>query len=260
MKLGLRTTPRPRTPLNQQAGAVAPNKIYDFSPGSDVRVRKHVIGHEMHPVLVVDGLLRDPASAVAFGAEQVRYVPGPEMTYFPGTRGCGSDAYVETFVEQLGPIVRETFALRHNVRFTFDNMFSLTTTPGSALRPLQKIPHFDIVGPRLIAVVHFLFDQPLGGTGFFRHKATGWESISEERAERYGRLTQHELEESGAPGGYLLDESPYFERTFNVEPAMDRMVIFSGHLLHSATIPDGVHLPHDPYRGRLTINSFISLS
>lgn len=225
-----------------------------------MRIEQRIIGEERNPILVVDGLLASARSAVDFAVAEVRYVPGPEMTYYPGTRGRGSDDYVSTFLHVLEEPMRETFGLGRNVRLNFDNMFSVTTTPASALKPLQKVAHVDNVGKRGLAGVHFLFDRPLGGTGFFRHKATGWETLDDERAERYDRLVAHELEQSGAPGGYLFGDTEYFERIFNVEPAMDRLVVFAGHQLHSATIPEGVVLDPDPRVGRLTINSFITLS
>ena len=268
MKLGLRQPPRARAPSERPKpvadaqGPVPPviaDERYDFSAGPSMRVEKHVIGHEANPILVVDGLLANPASAVDFAEAEVNFVPGPTGTYFPGLRGRRSDAYVATFLDRLGPAMRETFGLRDNVRFNFNNLFSLTTTPGSELRPLQKVPHVDHIGPRGLAVVHFIFAAPLGGTGFFRHKATGWETITEERAERYDRMVAREIEQSGTSPGYLFRDSPHFDLVFNVEPAMDRLVIFSGHQLHSATVPDGVTLPTDVRQGRLTINSFIGL-
>lgn len=268
MKLGLRSTPRarsiapgrdPRLAAERGATPRQADDAYDFSPGEKLRITRHVIGQEANPILIVDGLLRNPSSAVDFAEAEVRYVPGPETTYYPGTRGRNSPAYIATFLTQLEAAMRDCFALPRNVRLDVDNMFSMTTTRPSDLRPLQKVPHVDVVNPRGLAVVHYLFDKPMGGTGFFRHRATGWESLTEERHERFQRLVGIELEAS-LPPGYLFDSNLHFERTFNVEPAMDRLVIFFGHLLHSATIPPAVELPDSPREGRLTVNSFIAFS
>ena len=269
MKLGLRQTPRPRGTNKPVQGAAAPRgpvppatgeEHYDFSAGRSIRIQKHLVGQEENPILVVDGLLANPASAVDFAEAEVKFVPGPAGTYFPGLRGRSSDAYVATFLEKLEPAMRETFCLRDNVRLAVSNMFSLTTIPGSQLRPLQRVPHVDNFGPRGLAVVHFLFDEPLGGTGFFRHRATGWETLSEEQSDRYNRMVAHQLEEGPLPPGYLYEDSAHFELLFDTKPAMDRLVLFSGHQLHSATIADSVSLPNDVRTGRLTINSFIALS
>ena len=270
MKLGLRQTPRARgtnQPAQKAAATRGPappgigEERYDFSAGRSICIQRHLVGQEENPILVVDGLLANPASVIDFAEAEVKFVPGPAGTYFPGLRGRSSDAYVATFLDELEPAMRDTFCLRDNVRLTVSNMFSLTTIQGSKLRPLQRVPHVDNVGPRGLAVVHFLFDEPLGGTGFFRHRATGWETLSEEeQSDRYNRMVAHQLQEGPLPPGYLYDDSVHFELLFDTKPAMDRLVLFSGHQLHSATIADSVNLPNDVRTGRLTINSFIALS
>lgn len=209
--------------------------------------------------MVVDGLLADPHGVVRFAADQMTFAPGPQGSFFPGERSRGSADYVESFRRHLDEAMRETFGLPANCRMNFTNMFSLTTTPPADLGRANQMPHVDSVGRRKLGVVHFLFDQPLGGTSFYRHHATGWESLDEEREPRYLAIAMTEMEQKGYGTGYRIERSGLYDLTFEAVPAMDRLVIFPGHLLHGAGVPDDAELTRDPFRGRLTLNSFIQL-
>ena len=62
-----------------------------------------------------------------------------------------------------------------------------------------------------IAVLHYLFDTPHGGTSFYRHRSTGFESITPERAEDYAARLRQELEASPPPAAYTTGDTELFE-------------------------------------------------
>ena len=57
--------------------------------------------------------------------------------------------------------------------------YSLVSTPAQELAPPQRIPHVDSLAKSGLATIHYLFKANLGGTAFYRHRRTGFESIDE---------------------------------------------------------------------------------
>ena len=69
--------------------------------------------------------------------------------------------------------------------------FSLVTTPPEKLDYLQRIPHVDSPFTNELAFIHYLFKADLGGTAFYRHRATDT-STSMERKPEYLRVVEEE--------------------------------------------------------------------
>ena len=78
-----------------------------------------------------------------------------------------------------------------DLRFTACH-FSLVTTPPANLTYLQRIPHVDSLFPNQLAFIHYLFRANLGGTAFYRHRATGFESVDQDRKPEYWRHVEAE--------------------------------------------------------------------
>ena len=73
----------------------------------------------------------------------------------------------------------KVFNIKHSLApHPKDNTFSLITTPAQQLSAIQTLPHFDTNSPNLIAIIHYLGEGEHGGTGFFRHKKTEFETIN----------------------------------------------------------------------------------
>lgn len=64
-----------------------------------------------------------------------------------------------------------------HLRKTMFGFLALATETPENLEPVQKVPHHDSPDPFRIAMVHYLCRDMPGGTGFFRHKATGFEGL-----------------------------------------------------------------------------------
>jgi hypothetical protein len=136
--------------------------------------------------------------------------------------------------------------------------YSIVTTPPSALAPIQRLPHFDSTDPGRIAILHYLC-QPLdGGTAFYRHRATGFETISDSRLADYSEVLQTEAGARGLPQAeYVRADTALFEQTYRVDAAFNRLVVYRGWSLHSGAIPPDLTFSPDPRKGRLTVNTFL---
>jgi hypothetical protein len=107
-------------------------------------------------------------------------------------------------------------------------------------------------------LLHYLCDERYGGTAFFRHRSTGFETISAEREGTYIQARDRELA-AGAPlAGYIRDDSRNYEQIEAVQCKFNRVVIYRSQLLHSGVIPSDMNFSHDPALGRLTANIFVN--
>lgn len=221
-----------------------------LGPGISVRLRK--IGEEQQPLLIVEDVLADPDAMVdaARAADFYR----PPHTHYPGLNANLPEAYYRTVVAALRGPIEAAFGVKASAVLKFFGFFALATTPASAASSVQKAPHLDGPDPNRLAMVHYFCRGDFGGTGFFRHTRTGFESVDAERSEVYAAALEAELAQerrtfAGAdtPGYELIDQA---EATFN------RLIIYRGHVLHAGLLgPAGGAA--DPAAGRLTANGFI---
>ena len=136
-------------------------------------------------------------------------------------------------------------------------MFSLVTLKPEQLQPLQRLPHMDNRGPWYFASVHYLNAGDHGGTGFFRHRPTGFERITNERYESFKEAENSHFASNGPPAEKYINESDdHFELVAAVGYKPNRMAIYPGNLLHSGLIKPDRDICDDPATGRLTANLF----
>lgn len=219
--------------------------------------RSHLetIGNESIPVLIVEGL--DQATEpLRKAARQGRFKA--TSTYYPGVRAPAPRAYAEQLAKLLEGPVREAFGWQDDNLAVMECDFSLVTTPPGDLSLFQRLPHFDGTSDDVLAVLHFLCDGDHGGTSFYRHRSTGYESISPDRWQAYDEALRADIERLGEPDARYRDESDsIYERmaTFDCRPG--RALVYRGTTLHSGRIPPDHGLSDDPSSGRLTVNTFI---
>lgn len=210
------------------------------------------IGAEREPLVLIDGVLVDPQALVAEAAAAgFRAADGPAGGY-PGVRAAAPLDYVERVVRALDPLLRDAFALGEVRLGRAECNFSIVTLPGEALVASQRVPHVDTVDPLQFAILHYLCDAGQGGTGFYRHRATGYATLTADRIERYERLRAGEVD----PPGYIDGDTPAFERIAEVAARFDRLIAYRSNMLHSGIVTGD--LDPDPRRGRLTANIFLS--
>lgn len=224
-------------------------------------IRVHPIGTELQPVIVIDNFVTDPLALVDLAAGSPAFA-AQATDFYPGLRKLVPGDYSRQMLQNVGPIIKEVFELAADTAAKISLCaFSLTTTPVGKLRPIQCVPHIDTHDPNQFAVVHYLCDERYGGTAFYRHRSTGFESITEVRFRDYFRLLKAEVVNQGLPElGYINGSTTLFEQIASFKVKYNRALIYRSNVLHSGNISEAIGLSADPRLGRLTASSFIHLA
>lgn len=220
-------------------------------PPPDIVARR--IGREGQPVAIVDGLtedphaLRDAACAAAFG---------PAGAHYPGIRADLPPDYLPGIRDVVALVLDRIFGLRRSAR-VLDASFSMVTCSPDALTVEQRMPHIDATMPGRIAMVHYLSPANPGGTAFYRHCATGLETIGPDQASAYLAIVGREVRSNGPPPArYPGPGDAQFTQIDAVAAQFNRAIFYRSALLHSGVIDDRYPLSVDPATGRLTVTAF----
>jgi len=221
-----------------------------------MRIQKLTIGRENAPLVVIDNLVADPEELVSDAVSKRFAAPN---SYYPGLRAKAPLSYQMFVLGELRALLCDYFELEaRNLRFSMCH-YSVVTTPPEHLTALQRIPHVDTNEARGLATVHYLFKADLGGTSFYRHRATGFEYIDEARRSTYYPILERELSGPAAPQPEYIDgDTPLFERVDTQAGVFNRMLVYRRNSLHSGAPTRGLPLVPDPASGRLSINSFLA--
>jgi hypothetical protein len=232
---------------------------YDFSLNPDPGVTVHAVGAEAEPVMVVDAIMRDPASLVEYAAREVSFQPAPAAeNFYPGLLGAMPLNYVSALVAALRPRIEAAFGLEGAVPVRATCNYSMVTCEPAELSPAQRIPHVDTVDPLQLAILHYLCDERFEGTGFYQHRSTGFETLTPERWEPYQTALAADLERHPPEPAYIGGDTAVFERTARFALRFDRALVYRSRVLHSGQIDPAAGLSQDPRRGRLTANVFLN--
>jgi hypothetical protein len=211
------------------------------------------IGAEGEPLVRLDAFAPD-ADALRAAARAAAW--GPAGEHYPGLRAPLPAGWLRTRMPSLAAAIGRAFGRVRRVHVV-DASFSMVTTPPAALSLKQRLPHVDAFGRERIALVHYLSDD-LAGTAFFRHRATGFETVDAARAPAYFAAVDAELG-GAAPQGYVAGDTPLFQRTELAAAAFNRAYLYRSYLLHSGAIAPDAVLSDDPAQGRLTITGFFAV-
>jgi len=228
---------------------VAPAVI---NPHMKVSVER--LGHEQNALIIIDDFFAQPELLI----EQAESYPGftaQASDYYPGLRKMLTGDYSFECQRALVPLIRDVFELDESLSpHSQACVFSLATTPQHKLRPIQCVPHVDTHQPHHFALVHYLCNERFSGTSFYRHRATGYESITSERLEAYFTLLKSQVMNGGLPEfNYINGDTPLFERIGNIELKFNRAIFYKSNALHSGNL-NAESLSDEPRQGRLTAN------
>lgn len=177
--------------------------------------------------------------------------------FYPGPRTPVHQDYFSDVGPLLGSIFRKAFGCRQTMAVE-RALYSLVTTAPHNLSLAQRIPHIDDTDPDRYAIVHYLSLADFGGTAFYRHRSSGFETITHDRHQHYlAKLHQDLSEKDEPPTGYISSESELFEQIDHVEHRFNRAVIYPSNLLHCSMTRNDIKFPEDPSEGRLTVAAFI---
>lgn len=212
------------------------------------------VGREGEPVVVVDGFVADP-QALVDAASAAEFAPMGE--FYPGPRAAAPQSYCAEVAPVVATAMRRVFGYAEHLRFD-RALFSIVTASPGSLSLAQCIPHFDGVEPGMVAIVHYLSPGDGGGTSFWRHRSTGYETVDAGRHRAYLDALRADFDRLGEPPpGYIDSDTAVFERTALFAPRPNRALIYRSKLLHCAALPNDAALSPDPRLGRLTIASFL---
>ncbi len=229
---------------------------YDATPNETFPVQTLLVGREQQPVLIVDDYLRDPDSVVRFAVNEAQFRPSP--VYYPGVVAPTPAPYLEALASRLRPLIARTFGVNPATAEILSHFYAIVTLPAEQLQPMQLVPHVDNFHPHQIAILHYLFPGDQGGTAFFRHRATGYESLDAERFAAVQALNAQDIAVNGPlPARYVDADNRLFEQTARIESRFNRLLIYRSRVLHSGLIGPQTRLSPDPRVGRLTTNTFL---
>ena len=225
-----------------------------------MRRELRTLGASRSRVIVIDDFSGRRDDIVAIASAMAPFPARPGNAY-PGLRRIITDqdsaayAHVQQTLRDAARYICGTFDIH---RFSLDEAsFSMVTATPDGLGPMQRVPHFDRTEPKYLAILHYLCNTPQTGTAFYRHRATGLETIRPGDADAFAAIARRELENLPAETGYIAGSTELYEQIGFVEAKPDRLVVYQGCLLHSGLIPPGMTFSDDPAVGRLTANLFI---
>lgn len=206
-------------------------------------------------MLVIDNFVAQPELLVEEAARLTWARHGP---HYPGPRAPVPPATLTRFLPGIVRPMAQAFALVAAPRLV-EAYYSLVTTEPADLAPIQRLPHFDGVERERLAVLHFLARDEGTGTAFYRHRATGFETVDATRFATYRTRLEREIAEDGMPpAAYISQSTAQFEQIACFEGRFNRALVYRGHALHCAFLPAATMLSADPRAGRLTVNTFLT--
>lgn len=211
-------------------------------------------GAEQEPVVIIDDFAAnfEALQQAAIGDEYAVTSP-----HYPGVRAQADPAYLGARMDVLQEVLTEVFGMGQGAALV-ECAFSIVSTARQDLKPIQRLPHFDSTDPKRLALLHYFGGERDGGTAFYRHRATGFETVSEGRIGGYSKAIQDEARALGLPAQtYHYGSNDQFELIGEVVSKPNRMVLYRGYRLHSGVIPIDRILVTDPIVGRLTLNTFL---
>lgn len=221
----------------------------------EARIATRHFGEERQSLIEVDDVLGDADLVIDIAARH-RFAQHGE--FYPGVRAPVSEAIAMPLVDPLLQRIVEDFALVRPPRYR-ECYLSLVTQAPSSLAPIQRLPHFDGVEDERIAVLLYLDRRERGGTGFYRQRATGFESVDATRFKTYRSKLQDGIDKVGLPAAnYISGDTELFERIHRIDGRFNSMAIYRGNTLHCADLPGDFAPDLDPRTGRLTLNLFLS--
>lgn len=217
-------------------------------------IRIERIGDERQPVIVIDDFVDAPERLRAAAEASDYQVMG---RHYPGLRAEVAADDVDAFLAPIQALIAETFGFGGPAR-VISAGYSIVTTRPADLTPIQRLPHFDGLESERVALLHYLNGPEQGGTAFYRHRSTGFETIGAERHAAYDAALHREVAQHGLPDpAYIAGDTLLYERIARFEARPNRALIYRGHLLHCADLPDDLDFTPDPKTARLTVNTFL---
>ena len=226
-----------------------------FNLHPNIKIQELYIGEEKLPILVIDNFVDNAELLIESAASNTLLL---EEGFYPGIRAPAPKDYQALLLQSLEEKLITFFDI-NTVRLNFSVChYSMVTKTPDQLKLLQRIPHFDSPKENCIAAVHYLFQKDLGGTSFYRHKKTKFESINEAKMKPYFSSLESENGTNNIPkSGYINSDTALYEKISEQKGVFNRIIFYRRNALHSGSIDKQFTFDSSPLTGRLTIASFL---
>ena len=222
---------------------------------SDVALSVQHVGVEETPLLVFE---LSPELTRFLVKQASTYGPdwSPAKTIYPGIWSQAPIGFEQALLDLIQPDVERYFFARQAKNIV--SCYAMAVTDKEQLQVNQRVPHYDSFDPYQLASVLYLCDESFGGTGFYRHKSTDIEKMTEETYPKFIGQLQSEMADCGVPAAEFSGNcDDLFETLFSCTAKLGRLVVYPSALLHTGLVNSAKNTVRDPARGRLTITSFI---
>lgn len=215
--------------------------------------------------VVVDDFLADPQSLIDFACENSDGFLTPEYPY-PGLRMDLDARMLDDWFRFIRTRMSKQFSfLRGGVNVATG--LSIVTLPPDELSNYQRVCHTDprdVPGRRKYGSLVYLYsNEDLGGTAFYRYRDPDivykWLDLEISDPPAATAFLQEHTAAFRQPPCYMTESNELAELLHVVPPRFNRFVFYSGEIPHTAYIASPDLLSEDVARGRLTLNSFISV-
>lgn len=209
------------------------------------------MGNEGVPLWLIDDAHPHPEQLVELAHHQD--FAEAEGDLYPGIRAETPPAYPDWLHGVLAPI------LNAQSMQILRTSFAVTTRAPASLLAIQRIPHFDTVDTSSLAAVHYLCGPPHQGTSFYRHRATGFETLTSARTAAWqGSLAADAARHGMPPARYHAASTASFEQIGTADLRYNRLVLYPANCLHCGDIGDSWSRGKSS-EARLTITSLIRI-
>lgn len=230
-----------------------------YAISENLAVQAITVGLEQEKILIIDDFMKSPGALVDLAANQAFT---PYNTQYPGIKSPAPAEYTQQLLNAVVPIIEKHYDLPLHYKLECaDGLFSLVTLKETELNLVQRSPHRDSSNPYQFAILLYLCEPDHGGTAFYRHNHTQFETISNAKSALYDKVCADEIAENGAPElRYQQDSDQRYSKIGELNTRFNRLVIYRSWLLHSGGINPQKSIDANPRSGRLTLNSFIIFS
>ena len=228
-----------------------------FLVNNNAEVKVVLIGEEKTPIIIIEKLSASVNELLDFAGETSSFVEADG--FYPGIRKSLPHLYMNNICAKYLATIQQVYQLDDTTQPSIVlSALSIAVTPENQLRPIQTLPHFDTTAATQFALVHYLCEPHHGGTSFYRHKETNYESITEQRLTKYGKLLKQQAIACQLHKNkhYMNGDNELFALNHRVNAKMNRAIIYPSNLLHSGNIHPEQGLSKEPKQGRLTTSSF----
>lgn len=234
---------------------------HEYKINKDLTVQSIFVGNEGQKIIIADNLLENPHGMVDFAAQNENYERYTgHCNFYPGIKLPAPKQYSDALMALIKPVlVNEYEGISADWEMNkADCAISLITIKPENLRKVQLTPHFDSANTYQFAILLYLCDDSHGGTAFYRHNATGYETITQDTRRNFEDHYFKEIEEKPQRREYFTESDEHFTRIGLVDAKFNRMIIYRSCLLHSPYINSAHSINSNPRAGRLTVNSFVA--